>query len=227
VTRYVFTAGDLHSTHPAGFARRCLPRFPDGIQDYIAIGSLLAGGGEIGLTIDGFNALVSASRGDKVEAAASFVVIPIAGTLNRFAIREAKTLEGPNRGMIRVFEAQGDISRDYVKYEAGMAGACSDLATRKRIVPALRFDNPKENGLNFVRFDGLDPNDPMVLTDRKTALTTFPKQQAAIERAADALRQNPGYSAVFEFPTEEAANRANSILARLNVLGSISVRVSP
>jgi len=217
----------LHSTHPAGFARRCLPRFPDGIQDYIAIGSLLAGGGEIGLTIDGFNALVSASRGDKVEAAASFVVIPIAGTLNRFAIREAKALEGPNRGMIRMLEAQGDISRDYVKYEAGVAGACSDLATRKRIVPALRFDNPKETGLNFVRFDGWDPTDPMVLIDRKTALTTFPKQQDAIRRASVALRQNPGYTGVFEFPTEQAANRAQKILTDLDVFDVISVRVSP
>ena len=32
MTRYVFTARDLHSLHPAGFSRRCLPCFSPNIN---------------------------------------------------------------------------------------------------------------------------------------------------------------------------------------------------
>ncbi len=141
------------------------------------------------------------------------------------SIKTAKQLDEPNRGIIYMFESQADITKPFAAYDAGTLGACSDIATRQRIVPALRFDNAR--GYNFVRLDGVDPLDPMLLVNRKLSLTTKSKQVDDMRRLAEALRQNVSYRAVFEFPTEKTARRGDAILKKVGVADVINVRISP
>jgi len=91
----------------------------------------------------------------------------------------------------------------------------------------LRFDNPAAASNprvnNFVKFDGIEA-DGVTLIDRKLSLTTFPKQIDSIGRASQALRQNPNFRLVYEFPSQQTADRALQILARENIT-NISIRV--
>ena len=138
-------------------------------------------------------------------------------------IRDAKRLEGDNVGLIFVKEPQGNINNFFEQFDAGATGAFSETITQKRAVPALRFDNPKPRGHNFVKFDGLDV-DTNTIIDRKVSITTFPKQLESLKRASAALDTNPKFSGVFEFPTQKAADKAREILQSLNI-SNIKVRV--
>ena len=141
-------------------------------------------------------------------------------------IRDARKLDGENRGLIFVQEPQGDFAKPFVKFEAGTTGAFSDVLSQRKAVPAIRFDNPNPNGNNFVKFDGIEDINGITLIDRKTALTTFDKQIQSVQRVSAALKQNPGVKAVFEFPNQKAADRATDILVEQNIR-NISVRVAP
>ncbi len=141
-------------------------------------------------------------------------------------IKDARKLEGENKGLIFVQEPQGDFSKPFVKFEAGTTGAFSDVLSQRKAVPAIRFDNPNPNGNNFVKFDGVEDVDGITLIDRKTALTSFDKQLQSVQRVSNALKQNPGIKAVFEFPSQKAADRATDILIEQNIR-NITVRVAP
>ncbi|AZF40370.1 Hemolysin [Pseudomonas sp. R1-43-08] len=141
-------------------------------------------------------------------------------------IRDARKLDGENRGLIFVQEPQGDFAKPFVKFEAGTTGAFSDVLSQRKAVPAIRFDNPNPNGNNFIKFDGIEDINGITLIDRKTALTTFDKQIQSVQRVSAALKQNPGVKAVFEFPNQKAADRATDILVEQNIR-NISVRVAP
>jgi filamentous hemagglutinin len=141
-------------------------------------------------------------------------------------IKDARKLEGENKGLIFVQEPQGDFSKPFVKFEAGTTGAFSDVLSQRKAVPAIRFDNPNPNGNNFVKFDGVEDVDGITLIDRKTALTSFDKQIQSVQRVSNALKQNPGIKAVFEFPSQKAADRATNILIEQNIR-NITVRVAP
>lgn len=141
-------------------------------------------------------------------------------------IKDARKLKGENRGLIFVQEPQGDFSKPFVKFEAGTTGAFSDVLSERKAVPAIRFDNPNPNGNNFVKFDGVEDVDGITLIDRKTALTSFDKQLQSVQRVSNALKQNPGIKAVFEFPSQKAADRAIDILIEQNIR-NITVRVAP
>ena len=159
------------------------------------------------------------------------VPAPVAGGLDLskvevLTIKDARKLDGENKGLIFVQEPQGDFSKPFVKYEAGTTGAFSDVLSERKAVPAIRFDNPNPAGNNFVKFDGVEDVGGITLIDRKTALTTFDKQIQSVQRVSSALKQNPGIKAVFEFPTQKAADRATDILIEQNIR-NISVRVAP
>ncbi|WP_242170103.1 MULTISPECIES: DUF637 domain-containing protein [unclassified Pseudomonas] len=141
-------------------------------------------------------------------------------------IKDARKLEGENKGLIFVQEPQGDFSKPFVKFEAGTTGAFSDVLSQRKAVPAIRFDNPNPNGNNFVKFDGVEDIGGITLIDRKTALTSFDKQIQSVQRVSSALKQNPGIKAVFEFPNQKAADRATNILIEQNIR-NITVRVAP
>lgn len=50
-------------------------------------------------------------------------------------------------------------------FEDGATGAASSIASRRRIVPGLRFHNPNPRGRDVVRFDGIDgTTKPKLLT---------------------------------------------------------------
>lgn len=141
-------------------------------------------------------------------------------------IKDARKHEGENKGLIFVQEPQGDFSKPFVKFEAGTTGAFSYVLSQRKAVPAIRFDNPNPNGDNFVKFDGVEDVDGITLIDLKTALTSFDKQIQSVQRVSNALKQNPGIKAVFEFPSQKAADRATNILIEQNIR-NIAVRVAP
>jgi filamentous hemagglutinin len=156
---------------------------------------------------------------------------PIVGGLDLskvdvLTIKDARKLEGENKGLIFVQEPQGDFSKPFVKFEAGTTGAFSDVLSQRKAVSVIRFDNPNPNGNNFVKFDGVEDFNGITLIDRKTALTSFDKQIQSVQRVSNALRQNPGIKAVFEFPSQKAAGRATNILIQQNIR-NITVRVAP
>ncbi len=139
-------------------------------------------------------------------------------------IRDARRLGGKNRGLIFVHEPQGDFSELYVKFESGTLGALSDIPSQQKVVPAIRFDNPNPRGYNFAKFDGIEA-DGVTLIDRKTSLTTKSKQLQSLQRVSIALKQNPDFKLVFEFPNQKAADRALDILIKQNIT-NINIRVA-
>jgi RHS repeat-associated protein len=69
----------------------------------------------------------------------NFVLDPSSDAVH--SIRDARRLGGENRGAIFVREPQR--SGAAADFEAGSVSAFSDLASQRRAVPALRFDNPE------------------------------------------------------------------------------------
>jgi hypothetical protein len=113
-------------------------------------------------------------------------------------------------------------------YEDSLIGAASDVATRRRIVPALEYVNPNPRGNPYVRFDAVDPVSPYTLIDRKLNVTTKSGQLDQLRRQANALSQNPGYSLRIEVPNQQAANAANRAIQQAGVRNApISVYIVP
>jgi len=145
------------------------------------------------------------------------------------SIKDARRLQGENRGLIFVKEPPPkditNLSRSEA-FDAGTTGSFSEAVTGKRAVPALRFDRPNATNRtsNFVKFDGVEDNG-FTLIDRKTSLTTRPKQIDAIRRASEAIKQNPKFKAIFEFPDIKSAEKATDILARFRIT-NITVRIA-
>ena len=130
-----------------------------------------------------------------------------ANELLRLGDREAASAAASNKGLVFVREnsSMSDAARAWENgaYNPGRA---------KGEVPALRYDNPNARGRNIVRFDGIDPNDPKILVDRKLNPTTKTKQVDDITRQAEALRQNRGYSLRIEVQNEAEKRAALRLL---------------
>lgn len=130
-----------------------------------------------------------------------------------------------NRGRGTVLEKQNSSAAQ--KYENSAEGAASDVASGKRIVPTLKYDNPNPNGPNYVKFDspsfgGLN------FVDSKVNVTGYPKSILQIKRAAEALRQNPGATLEYQVPP----NRVNAMNELIRKAGqtmntSITVKAVP
>jgi hypothetical protein len=165
----------------------------------------------------------------KAAGAASVGVSGLAPLAQRMAAQEAARLAAaglrpkppqaagapanPNRGLTWTTERTGRSSaaRDW---EDSAVGATSDVATQRRNVPALRYDNPNPRGKNLVRFDAVDPINPkVVVIDRKWAVTTKTDQVNKFKSGPlEALRQNPDYRLRIEVPNRKAATDARRLL---------------
>ncbi|MBO2563887.1 hypothetical protein [Shewanella algae] len=145
----------------------------------------------------------------------------------------------PNRGLTFVVENLGmprnSAMQNARDFESGTTGAFSEIATRQRQVPALRYDNPNPNGAPFVKFDGYQQLDNGVieLIDSKTRIVPFstregpfisPSVRDGLVRKSEALSQNSGYRGVIELPTIEARREAQQVLRKLGIT-NISTRV--
>ncbi|MGI3043493.1 hypothetical protein ACRTDM_17355 [Shewanella algae] len=145
----------------------------------------------------------------------------------------------PNRGLTFVVENLGMPRNSAIQnardFESGTTGAFSEIATRQRQVPALRYDNPNPNGAPFVKFDGYQQLDNGVieLIDSKTRIVPFstregpfisPSVRDGLVRKSEALSQNSGYRGVIELPTIEARREAQQVLRKLGIT-NISTRV--
>jgi hypothetical protein len=175
----------------------------------------------------------SADLGEIATANTSIEGSTNAARMAPLTTAEANALGGSNRGLIEVLEELGTprsaAMRSARDFESGTAGAYSDVATQHRVTPALRFDNPNPNGNSFVRFDGIEGDS--LLIDAKTRLLTFTSrgrtfvpQADDLRRVSEAIRQNPGFRVVLEFPSAEAMREARQILRTLNI-SNISTRV--
>jgi hypothetical protein len=150
---------------------------------------------------------------------------------------DARALTTPNRGVIYVQEnaSMSQVARDF---QAGCAGAFCDIASRSDAAPSLRYDNTVTNGVNYIRFDGIERSangQGIVLIDRKTYLVDFnPRADTTaltIRRVAEAVRQNLGYQVVYEFPNQAALRKADTFIAGLvardpRLAGAITTRVA-
>jgi hypothetical protein len=151
---------------------------------------------------------------------------------------EANALEPPNKGVIYVQESPVG-SQAAQDFQAGCAGAFCDTLSGKNAAPALRYDNTVTHGNDYVKFDGIEKaadGKSVILIDRKLKLADFnPGAQAATEstllRVSEAIRQNPGYQVVYEFPTQVAKLRADQFIAQLvaknpQLAGAVKTRVA-
>ncbi|MET2491702.1 hemagglutinin repeat-containing protein, partial [Ralstonia pseudosolanacearum] len=145
---------------------------------------------------------------------------------------EARNLGGQNQGLIYVTETpRGGTAAQ--EFQAGTPGAFSDLATGKPAVPALRYDNPNTNGVNFVKFDGIEKaadGTNVLLIDAKTKLATWSSSTQAsvvdtLKRVEAALAQNPGYKVVYEFPNDKVARQAAEFIRNTPYPNVVSIRV--
>ena len=133
-----------------------------------------------------------------------------------YNVGEANHLPGSKNGLIAVLEPTGTGNPAAAAYQAGTAGAVSDIATGKQIAPALRYNNPNPRGMDFVKFDGYEvlPNgQTMLLIDAKMRLpvwseSTRSKSLETLRRVKTALDQNPGFRVMYEFPSETSRQEA-------------------
>jgi hypothetical protein len=147
---------------------------------------------------------------------------------------EANALTTPNRGVIYVQESPVG-SQAAQNFQAGCTGAFCDVASQKNAAPTLRYDNPNPNGNNYVRFDGIEKTTDgqgIILIDRKLKLADFndgAKESTAstFRRVDEAVRQNPGYQVVYEFPNQAALDAANRFIAnRPEFIGVVTTRIA-
>ena len=150
-----------------------------------------------------------------------------------YTVGEANRLPRSQNGLIAVLEPTGTGNPAAAAYPAGTAGAVSDIATGKQIVPALRYNNPNPRGMDFVKFDGYEvlPNgQTMLLIDAKMRLPLWSEGGRAkivetLQRVQAALNQNPGFRVVYEFPSEASRQEALRYFERNDILGIVETRV--
>ena len=128
---------------------------------------------------------------------------------------------GPDSGITTALEPRSRNSQ-VAAFEDGAPGIASDLATQKKVVPALRFVNPNPRGRNVVRFDGRIGNE---LIDRKLNVTTISKQLRDLRRMSEAVSQNPSVTAVIEVQSDSVRRAAIRALEKAGV-SNIRVRIA-
>jgi len=129
-----------------------------------------------------------------------------------------------NRGVGTALEDVSKRNAAAQAYEDGTTGAASDIESKKRIVPSLKYDNPNPNGRNIVKFDGYDVENNELI-DRKWNVTTYPKSLDQLQRMSEALKQNPSYKGIIEVPDQKAYNSATRALTKARVT-NINVRIA-
>ncbi|MBK8287029.1 MAG: hypothetical protein IPK97_20385 [Ahniella sp.] len=175
-------------------------------------------GGEVGSTASGIRRIGATANEVKPAQASVGEGVATEGG--------ADSIPPRNRGVHDVLEASSKSDAAQA-YEDSLPGAVYDIETRKKIAPALRFENPNPRGKSEVRFDGRDINNPKILIDRKLNVTTKSKQLADLRRWAEALKQNPDYSVRIEVPSIAAQRNAIRMIEKANVADApITVKVA-
>ncbi|MBD8093921.1 hemagglutinin repeat-containing protein [Pseudomonas fluorescens] len=204
----------------------------------LPFGAATAGGTALG--VGGFGSLAAKEVAATADAAAAARVAEgtkglgskvddLLPNLNTRVLTEteARALGGENKGLIYV--AEGPKGKPAAQdFQAGTNGAFTDLATGKGGVPALRYTNPNEKGVNFVKFDGIETavdGSSVMLIDAKTKLAIWsPSTQKSVldtlQRVKSAVDQNPGYKVVYEFPNQKVEAQAKAFI-RSNGFDSI------
>ncbi len=129
----------------------------------------------------------------------------------------------PNKGRGTALEKQNGTAAQ--QYENTIPGSASDVATQKKIVPTLKYDNPNPNGKNFIKFDGFEP-ETNTFIDRKLSFTSYPKSLDQLRRASEALRQNPGFNIRYEVPDAKQLRTAVKLFRDLRIT-NVGVKVVP
>lgn len=204
----------------------------------LPFGAATAGGTALG--VGGFGSLAAKEVAATADAAAAARVAEgakglgskvddLLPNLNTRVLTEteARALGGENKGLIYV--AEGPKGKPAAQdFQAGTNGAFTDLATGKGGVPALRYTNPNEKGVNFVKFDGVETavdGSSVMLIDAKTKLAIWsPSTQKSVldtlQRVKSAVDQNPGFKVVYEFPNQKVEAQAKAFI-RSNGFDSI------
>jgi hypothetical protein len=162
---------------------------------------------------------VPANRPKQVAESARKHLIDVAGPPV-----DPKNLTGPNRGLFTTTE-QSAMSQEALDYQSSLPGAVTDMATRKPIVPGIRYDNPNLKGKNYILFDELDPYDSTTLVDRKLGIARSKKQEDAFRRWAKALEQNPGIKIRIEVPSQKVLREVKTFIERVRVNPAILKRI--
>jgi RHS repeat-associated protein len=138
---------------------------------------------------------------------------------------QAANSNSANRGRGTVLEKQNKSVAQ--QYENSAEGAASDVVSGKRVVPILRYDNPNPNGPNYIKFDspsfgGLN------FVESKINVVGYPKSILQIQRAAEALSQNPGATLVYRVP-QNKVNAMNNLIRKAGqaMNTSITVQAAP
>jgi filamentous hemagglutinin len=88
--------------------------------------------------------------------------------------------------------------------------------TQSRPGRVLRYDNPNERGVNFIKFDGVETakdGSMLLLLDAKIKLPLWSDSTKreilnTMQRVKTAIEQNPGYKVVYEFPNAKVERQA-------------------
>ncbi|MBJ9977594.1 hypothetical protein IAE35_18100 [Pseudomonas sp. S75] len=87
-------------------------------------------------------------------------------------------------------------------------------------MPAPRYTNPNEKGVNFVKFDGIETaaeGSSVMLIDAKTKLAMWrPSTQKSVldtlQRVKAAVDQSSGCKVVYEFPNQKVKAQAKAFI---------------
>ena len=149
-------------------------------------------------------------------------------------VGDAQRLPPEHRGLIFVYETPTgpQHARDF---QAGTPGSYVDEESGRFIVPAVRYQNPKDGGVHYIKLDGYDltpSNDgrTMTLIDRKAGWVDFSGAHGnaldALERTKAALEQNPNFKIVYEFKNAADAARAQQFIEGHGYRNVVQVRTA-
>jgi hypothetical protein len=138
---------------------------------------------------------------------------------NVYTEKAARALQGERRGLIYVEEARPHLEEAH-QFQLGTDGVKYQAETKKYSVPALRYDNPNPKGVHHVKFDAAKVSDDgltLILNDAKRKLGIFneparEKTWKTLRRVKEAMKQNPEFHVMYEFPDEKAAGAARKFL---------------
>ena len=139
----------------------------------------------------------------------------------------------PNRGVEYIYESPaGKVNAQ--EFQWGTSGSMMQNTPvgKKNVVPALRYDNPNTEGMNFIKFDGIEvENGVTCLIDAKRNVPYWNKGgmetvKGTLDRIKVAKSQNPGIRVVYEFPNEKAAGHFRKWINNNNGYdGIVEIRV--
>jgi filamentous hemagglutinin len=169
--------------------------------------------------------------GGNKNPTSDFPGLPSSGSIKILTETEARNLSGANEGLIYIAESPRGL-QSAQNFQAGTSGAFSEVASEKMVVPALRYPNDVTSGLNYIKFDRIEQtaHGANLLIDAKTKLAIWSDATQAsvastLSRVDKALRDNPGFTVVYEFPNTKVAQQAADFINARGFGDVVKVRV--